>query len=68
MVVGAFSMLMWTAVASIANRVRGNRPPSYESVAQAEDGVRTSMDDPPKYNDVYEEPEEDVTDEKRQLL
>ena len=68
MVVGAFSMLIWTAVASIANRIRGSKPPAYESLAQAEDGSRMSMDGPPKYEDVYTEPEEDVTDEKRQLM
>ena len=68
MVVGAFSMLVWTAIASVANRVRGNRPPSYESLAQAEDGSRMTMDGPPKYEEVYTEPEEDITDEKRQLL
>lgn len=72
MVVGAFSMLVWTAIASIANRVRGTKPPSYESVAQAEDGSYDGMEGPPKYEEVaikeYTEPEEDVADEKRQLL
>ena len=61
-------MLVLTAVASIVARVRGTKPPSYESVAQAEDGSRTSMEEPPKYDEVYAEPEEDVTDEKRRLL
>ena len=72
LVIGAFSMLVWTAVASAVRRMSGSKPPSYEELAQAEEGERAGgeveCEGPPKYEEVYTEPEEDVFDEKKQLL
>lgn len=64
MIVGAFSLLIWTEVA----RIRAVRRGAYESVEQLEEQGRASMDCPPKYEEVYKEPEDDITDEKKELL
>ena len=68
MFVGAMAMLFYTAVRSLVLRARGCTRASYEPVEQEAEEGRASTEGPPKYEDVYVEPEEDVVDEKRQLL
>ena len=64
MIVGAFSFLIWTEI----TRMRAARRGVYESVEQLQEEGLVSMDGPPKYEEVYKESEDDVIDEKKELL
>lgn len=66
--VGTMAMVFYTVVRSLVARARGRTSISYEPVEQEVEEGRASTDGLPKYEDVYVEPEEDVVDEKRQLL
>ena len=68
LVVGAIAVLISRTVVAIIMHFRGGNRATYEQVEQDVEEGRASVDGPPKYEDVYTEPTEDVVDEKAELL
>ena len=68
LVVGAIAVIVSRIVVAIFMRFRRGGNATYEQLEQEVEEGRASVDGPPKYEDVYTEPMEDVTDEKAELL
>ena len=65
--VGAVALFAFAAVRALVRRVRGQRDYVVVVDQEAEEG-RASAELPPRYEDAYVEPADDVADEKKELL
>jgi hypothetical protein len=66
--IGAAIISIAQAVAVLVVRRRRNNAAAYQHLDQKDEEGRDSMDVPPKYEDEYVEPTEDIIDEKKGLL